>query len=41
MLIRKGKVAQDAWTRYAPYCSYHCYKWDGIERARQFLRTLQ
>lgn len=38
--ITKGKMAQDNYKRYAPYCSYHCQQWHQIELAKQHLATL-
>jgi hypothetical protein len=36
-LIRKGKMAQERYARYKPFCSYNCQEWDRIEVAQAYL----
>lgn len=34
--LPRGKIAD----RYAPYCSYDCQQWHGLEQAMAHLKTL-
>jgi hypothetical protein len=36
-LITKGKMAQDNYKRYAPFCSFGCKEWDRLEEAQRYL----
>ena len=40
-LITKGKMAQDNFKRYQPYCSYHCQHWAGLEMAQAHITAIR
>ena len=40
-LITKGRMAQDSYARYKPYCSYHCQVCHGTEQALAYCAELE
>ncbi len=36
-LIRKGKIAQQNYASYKPFCSFACREWDRLEVAQEYI----
>jgi hypothetical protein len=35
--IPRGKMAEQSYKMYQPFCSYHCQQWYGLEEVRKYL----
>lgn len=38
--IPRGKLKQQSYEHYKPYCSYHCQEWHRLEQASEYIRRM-